>query len=1268
STLDISNEDFLNGGDLTLRGNSQAAVVNLGEISAFEGDIFLVAATVDNSGYLKASRGTVGLAAGNDVLIKESGNERVFVRGASGGSKETGVLNKGTIEANVAELKSYGGNVYGMAVKNEGRVAATGVSREGGQIFLRAPGGKVNSTGSLVATNRDGNTSGRVVVDSGSGETEIGGEIRASGEGTEESGGTVILLGNTIDLFQDAVVIADGPGDGGRIIVGGGRRGEDIRFSNATDVTVSEGAVLEASGTDVGNGGEVIVFASEDLSFSGEVAARGGEFGGDGGFVELSGKENVDLRSLLSVDLSASNGEAGTLLFDPYDIEIRSDELVAPIPGSPTMRNSLTDSEINTFLSDSGSLIIESANGGWITMRDGASISWSTSNDLAIYADGEFVMENNTSINSQGDGDLKIRGDYGVQLGSSTGLPTLSDSGPSISANGSGANVKIEAGLEAEASATGFRSYDASISVGSGSLEIMAQNYVGDGVTMERTGISTTGGGTITVMGKALAGDADGIHAMDGTSVQLDDNAVLNLTGYGSGEGYAIKAGDSGGLTYGGNFIENFSYIDGTSVNIKSDGGDVKIYGLSADSVQFQRAGVDGGLTVDMGSIGRFSASSSDFIQITGQTWDMNLGNVNSDGDILISLDGNLTVESGSRVATPGNVTFRQEDSINFFSTAFEPDFAVFDAGVQPLNVSSFLTFDSSFQLFGAVDAGSVLLDGGINQSTIVETEGLFDITGFTFENITRVLGVGSLGANILRDSDSGSLISVATGPSIIPARFANNEVANVNQSALPTTVFTINGVEFENYDVVDGGGGSDTFEIKLDEGARYDGSLEGGSGSDRFVVFPGGSVARIDGGTDTDTIDFSNFTTPVFASFNAGDPSATQVDRILSMERGIGGQSVDSIIGTNGNDVFEIVGDDRVRFQGSELIGFENLDGRGGGDVFEFLNQASLSGFVQGGAGQDLLVINDRNLGGTNTYTIGNSTITRNPTYEFFGLETLSLLLGPGNDTVITRGNGLVQILDGGPGFDFLDAGEGVLLGRDPLIVGNSLVFASGFEGPAPAEPIEEAEAILATQVNNVPLPKNDPLLTGDPIDQFSSTTFSDNLFGNTNLFGGGNAFAATSVSTATTGQAVTIQLDGQQYLLGAPASLDGFFSVPPAIIIELLRENLGPDAWAELADAIDFEGSTILLRYDGAAPIALDGSEVPADIAAMLGENLSLEASLELLASLELTLSIPLVAADGPIGILEIQVPIPQEVIDLLAELLDDEAFAELDAAFGD
>lgn len=123
STLDVSDADFLAGGDMLFKGDSQAKVVNLGTINAIDGDIFLIAREVENHGTLTAQRGTVGLAAGQEVLIKAEGAERVFVRPTGSGKSETGVTNTGVIEAATAELKAHG-NLYALAINNTGVVRA----------------------------------------------------------------------------------------------------------------------------------------------------------------------------------------------------------------------------------------------------------------------------------------------------------------------------------------------------------------------------------------------------------------------------------------------------------------------------------------------------------------------------------------------------------------------------------------------------------------------------------------------------------------------------------------------------------------------------------------------------------------------------------------------------------------------------------------------------------------------------------------------------------------------------------------------------------------------------------------------------------------------------------------------------------------------------------------------------------------------------------------------------------------------------------------
>jgi hypothetical protein len=58
-------------------GGSNASIQNQGTINAIGGDIILIARHVENSGALSAPDGTVALAAGHDVLLAQSGSDRV---------------------------------------------------------------------------------------------------------------------------------------------------------------------------------------------------------------------------------------------------------------------------------------------------------------------------------------------------------------------------------------------------------------------------------------------------------------------------------------------------------------------------------------------------------------------------------------------------------------------------------------------------------------------------------------------------------------------------------------------------------------------------------------------------------------------------------------------------------------------------------------------------------------------------------------------------------------------------------------------------------------------------------------------------------------------------------------------------------------------------------------------------------------------------------------------------------------------------------------
>jgi len=477
STLNLSNHDFMAGGAMTYQGSSTAAVSNAGAIRASTGDVFLIGFQVNNSGSIRAPNGTVGLAAGTDVLIQPVGDERVIVRNAAGPQRGTGVSNNGLIQANVAELKAHGGNVYALAIQNTGRIAATGATSQGGRILLSADGGRIQSTGTLVARTASGGggqirvragsggsvdlggrvdvssktgSGGRIDVEGGEitvrraiavnadgetagGEIDIGttagtlstvieGSISASSAGG--MGGVIRLGGASLTLGGSALIQADGATGGGSIFAGGGAQGADAGMVNSTQVQIQQGAVLSANAGSSGNGGTVVAFASGQLTFAGSLQARGGQTGGDGGQAELSGKQALVLESLTgSVDLSAPQGKAGSLLLDPNDILI-SDAVAGNTISNPAQANTLRASDISTWLNTNcGNLIIQTdanATGGTGNITLAGLIQWSSHASLTINAQQDFIMTTQGGgtglIQATGSGSVTVNAGRSVQI------------------------------------------------------------------------------------------------------------------------------------------------------------------------------------------------------------------------------------------------------------------------------------------------------------------------------------------------------------------------------------------------------------------------------------------------------------------------------------------------------------------------------------------------------------------------------------------------------------------------------------------------------------------------------------------------------------------------------------------------------------------------------------------------------------------------------------------------------------------------------------
>jgi len=173
-----------------------------------------------------------------------------------------------------------------------------------------------NATG--VTLNKDGSVqlTGSGIQIPTEGNTAIAsGTINAAGE----TGGKVNILGDKVGVIS-ANIDVSGTNGGGSVRIGGDYQGKGT-VPNASRTFVSKDSIISADSLLNGNGGSVIIWGDDTTRFYGNITARGGSQKGDGGFVETSGKNGLDIEGA-RVDASAVGGEAGTWLLDPRNVLI----------------------------------------------------------------------------------------------------------------------------------------------------------------------------------------------------------------------------------------------------------------------------------------------------------------------------------------------------------------------------------------------------------------------------------------------------------------------------------------------------------------------------------------------------------------------------------------------------------------------------------------------------------------------------------------------------------------------------------------------------------------------------------------------------------------------------------------------------------------------------------------------------------------------------------------------------------------------------------
>ncbi len=601
----ISNKDFTAG--LNRFTDVNGTVSNAGQIdSQFTA---LIGDRVINTGTIEATNGVITMVAGNEVTLSPRG---------------------GVISVKVDASQPGANKLPGAAIQNSGTI-----SSQGGSAFMVA--GDMYS----LAVKNTGTVRGRTVRIEGQGNAgvQVSGTVDASNQHSDGRGGSIKITGQTVEV-TNASIDASGRTGGGQILVGGDYQGHgELRTSANTHIDAN--STLRADATDAGNGGKVIVWSDNTTTFYGDISAAGGTRSGNGGFIETSGKINLDIRGASIVARArAIGGKAGLWMMDPVNVNIEAN----PDAGTTTSSSGGTttwdpDNSVSPAIVDVATINAALDSGTNVTVITGS-----------VGADAGNINVNSAVSKTAGtDATFTLRAANNINVNATIGS-TSGHLNVDLQANANGAgNVDPN-------SAAGDVTLGAAITTNGGTFSSSGVNY-----TQSAGGTIATGGGNATInhTGNVVIGDtlatAGGMFNSSGVNYTQNSggsittgggNATINHTGN-------VSINDTLG-TGGGTFASSgVNYTQGAGGAISTGGGNATI--LHTGTVAINDTLNTGGAASIVVQGSTFSASST----VTGGTGGIDLrpANVASDirinngaGDFNLSAAtlGNLVLPSGS--------------------------------------------------------------------------------------------------------------------------------------------------------------------------------------------------------------------------------------------------------------------------------------------------------------------------------------------------------------------------------------------------------------------------------------------------------------------------------------------------------------------------------------------------------------------------------------------------------------------------------------------
>ena len=757
-----------------------AAIINQGNLTVDSGkNISLTAGTVINTGNLSAPNGNINLAA-------VSGNSQIELRSPD-------------LVLGFAVTKDVIPTTWNGAIATLPKLAEllTGKVSQANQVVVK-------SDGSIALVDSPSNADIAIT----DGMAIASGKIDVSSATSQ--GGKVGIFGDQVGLVN-AQINASGATGGGVVLIGGDLQGKGT-VPNALQTYVDRNSQITANGLLVGDGGKVIIWADRSTQFYGAIAAQGGKILGNGGFVEVSGKQNLDYQGLTNT--LANNGKTGTLLLDPTNIDIVNTggtatladvSAFANIPANATLDSSLIGGATsNVVLQATNNIVfgtpVNITNLGiGLTAQAGNSISVTsdiTTNggaiDLQVLNGGK--ISTNASLTSGG-GNITLRA---TNTGGAAGVSI----GGNIS---SGAGAVLIDGASANSDGINFGSQ---ITSTTGAITLTGSSGNAPGITIRDNSSIRSGSGAISLTGTSTAVDA---IVVSGNATTIQTNANINITGNSnsptnlginiqppsggtglidSGAGNltftsdrsafpSIALGGSGTLTLQP-FSNNNLVFDGTVDNVFLGKSFLATLALSSPSrVVIGKATSTNAISL-ANPLSISTANLAPISILTAGTFNGNGNGINTStssgaSDITITANGDLTVgdiDSSNSSGNAGSVSLQSQTGKIF--TGNITTSSVGNGGQVFLDASTSIN-TGRINTSGTVKAGAVTLDPSgdvvvisIDASSptlggnviLISTGGNLKVTGSILSSITA----SCVGASICTTGGAGGSIFLQTG------------------------------------------------------------------------------------------------------------------------------------------------------------------------------------------------------------------------------------------------------------------------------------------------------------------------------------------------------------------------------------------------------------------------------------------------------------------------------------------------------------------------